>query len=122
MGYITRGKGVAVHARRCTNVPGLLVNRERVVDVEWMKGQEDEAYAVSLHVLVEDRPGALADITQAIANIKTNIRDARATVNADGRGEITITVEIFDMKHLDRAINAVKGVEGVIDVERIDKA
>jgi GTP pyrophosphokinase len=82
VGYITRGKGVAVHARRCPNVPGLLVNRERVADVEWMKGQGEEAYSVTLHVLVEDRPGALAAVTQSIADIKTNIRDARATVNA----------------------------------------
>ncbi len=122
VGYITRGKGVAVHARRCPNVPGLMVNRERVADVEWMKGGEEEAYSVTLHVLVEDRPGALAAVTQSIANIKTNIRDARATVNADGRGEITITVEIFDMKHLDRVTGAVKTVPGVIDVERIDKS
>lgn len=118
VGYITRGKGVAVHARQCPNVPSLMVNRERVVDVEWMKGEEGEAYAVPLQVIVEDRPGALADVTQAIAAIKTNIRDARASVNANGQGELTFTVEIMDLKHLERVISAIKAVAGVIDVER----
>ncbi|HXF04182.1 MAG TPA: bifunctional (p)ppGpp synthetase/guanosine-3',5'-bis(diphosphate) 3'-pyrophosphohydrolase [Blastocatellia bacterium] len=121
IGYITRGKGVAVHARRCTNVPGLMVNRERIIPVEWMKGGDQEPYAVPLHVTVEDRPGVLAEITSAIASIKTNIRDARARTTPDGRGEIRITVEIFDLKHLQRIIAAIKAVEGVIDVERAER-
>jgi len=118
IGYITRGKGVAVHAKHCSNVPSLTVNRERIVDVEWLKGDEDQAYAVPLQVLVEDRPGALADVTLAIAGIKTNIRDASASVNSNGQGELTFTVEIMDLKHLERVISAIKSVEGVIDVER----
>ena len=121
VGYITRGKGVAVHARRCTNVPGLMVNRERIIPVEWMKGSDQEPYAVPLHVTVEDRPGVLAEITSAIASIKTNIRDARARTTPDRRGEIRITVEIFDLKHLERIIGAIKAVEGVIDVERAER-
>jgi GTP pyrophosphokinase len=118
IGYVTRGKGVAVHAVHCSNVPGLKVNRERIVDVEWVKGEEGQAYAVPLQVLVEDRPGALADVTQAIAAIKTNIRDASANVNTNGQGELTFTVEIMDLKHLERVISAIKSVAGVIDVER----
>lgn len=118
IGYVTRGKGVAIHAVRCSNVPGLKVNRERIVDVEWVKGEEGQAYAVPLQVLVEDRPGALADVTQAIAAIKTNIRDASANVNTNGQGELTFTVEIMDLKHLERVISAIKSVAGIIDVER----
>ncbi len=121
VGYITRGRGVAVHARRCSNVPTLLVNRERIVEVEWTRGGESEPYAVPLYVVVEDRPGVLAGITSAIANIKTNIRDARARTTPDGRGEIRITVEIFDLKHLERIIRAIRSVDGVIDVEREER-
>ncbi len=121
IGYITRGKGVAVHARRCSNVPALLVNRERIVEVEWTRGEESEPYAVALYVVVEDRPGILAGITSAIANIKTNIRDARARTTSDGRGEIRLTVEIFDLKHLERVIRSIRSVEGVIDVEREER-
>jgi len=121
VGYITRGKGVAVHAKRCSNVPGLMVNRERIIPVEWMKGSGQEPYAVPLLVIVEDRQGVLAGIASAIAQIKTNIRDARARTTPDGRGEIKVTVEIFDLTHLERVIRAIKAVEGVIDVERMER-
>ncbi|MCS6804753.1 MAG: bifunctional (p)ppGpp synthetase/guanosine-3',5'-bis(diphosphate) 3'-pyrophosphohydrolase [Acidobacteriota bacterium] len=120
IGYITRGKGVAVHARRCTNVPSLTVDRERIIDVDWIKGENGLAYPVSLKILIDDRQGALADVTQAIAAIKTNIRDAHAGVNSDGRGELRFTVEITDLKHLQRVIKAIQAIAGVIDVERID--
>ncbi len=118
IGYITRGKGVSVHTRYCPNVRSLMVNKERIVDVEWIKGSSDESYAVPLQVFVEDRPGALAEVTQAIAAIHTNIRDARARVNDHGQGELTFTVEISDLKHLEKVIQAIKSVQGVIDVER----
>jgi GTP pyrophosphokinase len=121
IGYITRGKGVAVHARRCPNVPGLMANRERLLEVEWVKVDEGESYAVPLQVVVEDRQRMLADITLAIADIKANIRDAQAIVNANGKGELRFTIEIMDMNHLQRVMGAIKAVEGVIDVERLEK-
>ncbi len=118
IGYITRGKGVAIHAKRCSNVPSLTVDRDRIVDVDWMKGEEGQAYAVPLIVHIEDRKGALADVTQAIAAIKTNILGAHADVNHNGQGELAFTVEITDLKHLERVLKAIKSVPGVIDVER----
>lgn len=122
IGYITRGKGVAVHARRCKNAANLLVNRERIIDVEWgsAAGGAGTSYPVKLSVATEERQGMLAALTSAIADIKTNIRDARADVFDDGSARIDITVEIIDVKHLDRVISAIKGVQGVIDVDRAD--
>ncbi|MFN7945718.1 MAG: bifunctional (p)ppGpp synthetase/guanosine-3',5'-bis(diphosphate) 3'-pyrophosphohydrolase [Blastocatellia bacterium] len=122
IGYITLGKGVAVHAKRCRNAANLMINRDRIIEVDWVgadNGSPQAAYAVTLSVRTEDRTGMLAMLTNAIANIKTNIRDARASVLSDGSGRIDVTVEIMDMKHLERVISAVKGVEGVIDVERL---
>ncbi len=119
IGYITRGKGVAVHARRCKNAANLLVNRERIIEVEWGgKGLAALNDPVKLTVITEDRQGMLAALTAAIADIKTNIRDARAGVFDNGSAQIDITVEISDVKHLERVISALKGVDGVIDVER----
>jgi GTP pyrophosphokinase len=121
IGYITRGKGVAVHATRCRNASNLMVNRDRVIQVDWYgdKSTPQTAYPVKLSVSVEDRQGMLALLTQAIANIKTNIRDARANVFTNGSARIDLTVDILDMKHLDRVVGALRGVEGVIDVERL---
>ena len=120
IGYITLGKGVAVHAKRCRNAANLMVNRDRIIEVNWLGADNgaQTAYAVTLSVRTEDRTGMLAMLTNAIANIKTNIRDARASVLSDGCGQIDVTVEIADLKHLERVISALKGVDGVIDVER----
>ena len=60
-----------------------------------------------------------ADVTQAIAGVGTNILDIRASVDAEGHGRLVITAEIFDLKHLEKIISAVKAVKGVIDVERM---
>lgn len=122
IGYITLGKGVAVHARRCKNATNLMVNRERIVDVDWVgaDGVPASTYAVKLAVTTEDRQGMLAALTLAIANIKTNIRDARANVFNNGSARIDLTVDITDVKHLERVISAIKGVDGVIDVERLN--
>lgn len=118
IGYITRGKGVAVHNITCPNAKNLMVNRERTIEVEWMKDDTQSSYSVTISVLTENRQGLLADLTTAISNIKTDIRDARAAVLPDGHGVVDITAEIYDVKHLERVIKAVKSVEGVLEVER----
>ncbi|MBS1810489.1 MAG: bifunctional (p)ppGpp synthetase/guanosine-3',5'-bis(diphosphate) 3'-pyrophosphohydrolase [Acidobacteria bacterium] len=120
IGYITQGKGVAVHARRCKNAANLMINPERIVDVDWVGSEStaNSSYAVKLVVTTEDRQGMLADLTLAIANIKTNIRDVHTDIFNNGSARIDVTVEISDVKHLDRVIGAIKGVSGVIDVER----
>jgi len=122
VGYITRGKGVAVHASRCKNVQQLMVNPERIVAVEWAGKSEHAAYAVKLLAVTENRTGIIAGITSAISDMKTGIRDARASVASDERGHIEVTVEVFDVKHLDKVIRAVRGVPGVLDVERLQGA
>jgi guanosine-3',5'-bis(diphosphate) 3'-pyrophosphohydrolase len=123
VGYITRGKGVAVHARRCTNVQQLMVNPERVVEVEWADaGAGEAAYAVRLLAVTENRTGMIADVTNAIKDIKTNIRASNASVSPDDRGRIEVTVEVFDLKHLDKVMSSIRKVPGVLDVERIHGA
>ena len=122
VGYVTRGKGVAVHARRCKNVEQLMINPERIVEVEWAGKPDSVAYAVKLLAVTENRNGMLAGITAAISDMKTGIRDARATVAADNRGRVEVTVEVFDVKHLDKVMRSVRNVPGVLDVERMNGA
>ena len=124
IGYITRGKGVGVHATRCKNAANLMVNRERVIEVAWMTDKAQNPYAVKLAVVTEDRTGQLAALTNTIANIKTNIRNASTddeTLN-DGTRRIDLTVDVNDLQHLERVVSALKGVEGVIEVERLNAA
>jgi guanosine-3',5'-bis(diphosphate) 3'-pyrophosphohydrolase len=121
VGYITRGKGVSVHSAVCPNVVNLLYDPERRIEVEWDKGTDTSPYTVRLSLQVEDRKGILADVTSKIAGINTNIRNVEATSDADQRGRIDITIEISDLKHLQKVIKSLKSVDGVVDVERASR-
>jgi GTP pyrophosphokinase len=117
VGYITRGKGVSVHSAKCPNVLNLLYDPERRIDVEWDKGGDVAPYTVRLSMSVEDRKGILAELSSKIAGINTNITNLEATTG-DARGRIEMTVEIQDMKHLEKVIKSIRAVEGVLQVER----
>ncbi len=119
VGYITRGKGVSVHAATCPNVLNLLYDPERRIDVEWDKaGADGTPYVVRLTVQVEDRKGILAEVSSKIAGINTNIKNLEATTGDDRRARIDMTVEISDLKHLEKVIKSLRGVKGVLDVAR----
>jgi guanosine-3',5'-bis(diphosphate) 3'-pyrophosphohydrolase len=118
VGYITRGKGVSVHSAICPNVINLMYDPERRIDVEWDKDDDPAKYIVRLSIQVEDRKGILADISAKIAGIDTNIKNVDATSNGDNRGNIRMTVEISDMKHLEKVIKSLRTIKGVVDVER----
>jgi guanosine-3',5'-bis(diphosphate) 3'-pyrophosphohydrolase len=117
VGYVTRGKGVSVHSANCPNVLNLQYAPERRIDVEWDKASDNAPYTVRLTMEVEDRRGILADLSARIADINTNITNIEAKTG-DQRGRIDMTVEIQDLKHLEKVIKSLRGVEGVIGVER----
>jgi GTP pyrophosphokinase len=119
VGYISRGKGVSVHSASCPNVVNLLYDPERRIDVEWDdKGGAEARYTVRLTMQVEDRKGILADVSAKVADINTNIRSVEATTDEDHRGRIDMTVEIDDLKHLEKVMKSLRRVEGVLGVER----
>jgi GTP diphosphokinase / guanosine-3',5'-bis(diphosphate) 3'-diphosphatase len=117
IGYITRGKGVSVHAQSCKNVANLFYDPQRRIAVEWDRGGES-AYEVRIGVGVEDRPGVLAAITALLAGMSTDIRDAQVRTFDDKTANIDLTLRILDLKHLERVVKSIRGVAGVIDVER----
>jgi GTP diphosphokinase / guanosine-3',5'-bis(diphosphate) 3'-diphosphatase len=117
VGYITRGKGVSVHSQTCPNVVNLMYDPERRIAVEWDEGG-DSAYEVRISVNVEDRPGLLAAITGVLAGMKTDIRDAQARTFDDRTASIDLTLRIQDLKHLEKVVKSIRGVSGVLDVER----
>ena len=119
IGYITRGKGVSVHSAHCTNVINLQYDPERRIDVEWDKGTDVAPYTVRLTMQVEDRKGMIAELSSRIANINTNIITLEASTRAeDHHARIEMTVEIQDVKHLEKVIKSIRGVAGVVAVER----
>jgi GTP pyrophosphokinase len=122
VGYITRGKGVSVHSATCPNVVNLLYDPERRIDVEWDKTDAVARYTVKLTMEVEDRKGLLAAVSAKIANINTNIKNMEARTDEGAHARIDVTVEITDLKHLEKVIKSLRGVEGVLGVERAGRA
>ena len=117
VGYITRGKGIAVHSKHCTNVQNLMYDSNRRIDVEWM-GPKSSLYSVKLAMQTEDRQGMLADITATIAGVHSNIQNIEARTG-DKRANIDVIVDIVDVEHMEKIMSSLKKIEGVYQVERV---
>ncbi len=116
LGYITRGRGVSVHSESCPNVRNLLYDPERRIQVAWA-GAGGAAHAVELDVVVDDRPGLLADLTKAIAGEGSNIRRIEAK-SEDRQGYVSVALEISDAKHLEKILTRLRALSGVREVVR----
>ena len=121
VGYVTRGKGVSVHAASCPNVVNLFYDPARRIDVVWDKAKEESTFTVCLTIQVEDRRGMIADVTSRLADRRINILKVEASANEDQHGQINVTFDISDMQHLQRVIKVVRAVAGVLEVERVHR-
>ncbi len=122
VGYVTRGKGVAVHSQNCTNVQNLMYEVERKIDVEWARSA-GAPFPVKVTVLTEDRPGMLSQITTSLFNEQTNIRslETRADdIHNTAGAIIDMTIEVKDKKQLERIVTAIRRISGVRDIERVN--
>jgi len=121
VGYVTRGKGVAVHSVNCSNVMNLMYEPERKIEVEWARDDEaPTSYQVKLTVSCDDRFGMLKQITAVISDTKTNIRNIEARTS-NGQANVDVVLDIADLKHLENIINGVRKIPGVHDVQRLQK-
>jgi len=118
VGYITRGKGVSVHSVTCPNVTNLLYTADRRIDVEWDRSADQGGYTVDVALAVEDRKGLLAEISAKIADVNTNITNIEAKTHDGHLDRIDMTLEIRDVKHLDKVLQSIRKVSGVLGVER----
>ncbi len=118
VGYVTRGKGVAVHSKMCPNVQSLMYDVERKIEVEWARAAED-AFPVRIVVHTDDRPGMLNQLTSVLSGENTNIRslEAKTELDHDG-GVVEMTVDVRDKKQLEKLVSAMRRISGVRDVER----
>ena len=121
VGYITRGKGVAVHSVNCPNVTNLLYEPERKIDVEWARDESTPtAYPVKLTVFCDDRFGMLKSITGVIGDAKSNIRNIAAHT-ANSQASVEIVLDISDLKHMEQIIVGLRKIPGVHEVQRLQK-
>lgn len=115
VGYITRGRGVAIHAARCHNLRRLQLSADRLVKVEWGSSQ-GASYAVPLNVSFDDRPGMLAAITQTVNGEDANIRSCQMASRDRHRGAADLIIDIRGREHLSRVFGALRKIPGVTGV------
>jgi GTP pyrophosphokinase len=133
IGYVTRGKGVAVHARSCPNVQNLLYESDRRINVEWARIVPHDSsngngntprpvtYPVKLTILCDDRPGMLKEFTAIISDDHTNIRGVDSKSDNEGGAVVEFIVEAEDVRHLTKLVTNLRKVDGVRDVQRAQK-
>jgi GTP pyrophosphokinase len=126
IGYVTRGKGVAVHARSCPNVQNLLYESDRRIAVEWSRVGDQIAgrpqrYPVKITVFCDDRAGMLKELTAVISDDNTNIRGVEIRQDPSGEAIVEFVVEAEDMHHLNRMVLGLRRVAGVRAVQRTQK-
>ena len=121
VGFITRGFGVSIHKRSCSNVPkdfSQAPEPERWVRAHWA-GEVKEEFKSTLHIVATDRSGLLADVTQQLFNMhifihSLNSREVKNSENA----VISATITINGLSHLQTVIDRLQKIKGVISIDR----
>jgi GTP pyrophosphokinase len=119
VGFITRGRGLTVHARDCLTVAKNVLDRERLVAVEWEAGESTKRPVRIAVYIGRDRPGLLAEITSAISSRQGNIIKAEITVTEDRKGLNYFVVEVDDLRQLQDIMQAIREVRDIANVERV---
>jgi len=120
-GFVTRGRGVAIHTRDCPNLGVQAVDRDRLIDVEW-KTAGEETHPVSIRVIAKDKQGLLASITAVLSAEKVNIRSLDSGRMRDMTAYFNFMVEVNSKKHLEGIVRKLRLLTGVIDVQRSSRA
>ena len=118
LGFVTKGGGVSVHRRDCTNAGSLQTQPERVLEVEWAPTSQS-TFLVNIQVEALDRARLLSDITMVLSDAHVNILSASLSTTRDRVAKSRFTFEMGDASHLDSVLRTVRGVPGVFDAYRV---
>jgi len=126
VGYVTRGKGVAVHARSCPNVQNLLYESDRRIAVEWSHLDNQSAgrpqrYPVKITVACDDRAGMLKELIAVLSDDNSNISGVDIRKDESGEAIVELVAEAEDVRHLNRMVLGLRRVPGVRAVQRTQK-
>ena len=120
IGFITRGHGVSIHKRDCTNVPKDIINcaePARWVNAFWNSNVKEE-YKATLQLTCLSRVGLMAEVAMQVANMRVNITSISTHDMKDGRTIIELTVNVSGIDHLKNLIQRIEKVDGILSVER----
>ena len=117
-GYITRGRGLTIHAVDCPNFQSLEWEHSRLVKVEW-DGDVDGSHSVDVSVLTLDRPGVLAKVSSGISQCKANITKAEISTREDQKAVLDFVIEVKNTAHLELILQEIQRVDGILSAKRV---
>ncbi len=120
IGFITRGHGVSIHKRDCTNVPKDLMNcaePARWVNAYWNQNVRED-YKATLQLTCLSRVGLMAEVAVQVANMRVNITSISTHDMKDGRTIVELTVNVSGLDHLKNLITRIEKIDGILSVER----
>lgn len=117
VGYITRGRGVSIHRKDCTNIADMAQDG-RLIDVAWATTERSE-YNAELQVEATDKPGLFMDITRLLLEMNIKLKAINARTSKDTTAIINLTVEISDRQQLDKVMKQLRKLPEVREVFRV---
>jgi GTP pyrophosphokinase len=125
VGYVTRGKGVAVHARSCPNVENLLYESDRRIAVEWSHvdktAGKPQRYPVKITVFCDDHAGILKELINVLSDDNSNISGVDIRHDENGGAVVELIAEAEDVRQLNHMVLGLRRVSGVHSVQRTQK-
>ncbi|WP_294907766.1 bifunctional (p)ppGpp synthetase/guanosine-3',5'-bis(diphosphate) 3'-pyrophosphohydrolase [uncultured Ruminococcus sp.] len=121
IGYITRGYGVSIHKRNCTNVPKDISKSEepeRWVSCYW-EDETGDAFRSTLQITATDRTGLLADVTIKLSNMHIFIHSLNSRELKDGKAVVTATIDVMGRNHLRGVISKLSDINGIEEIKRL---
>ncbi|MCZ6513247.1 MAG: bifunctional (p)ppGpp synthetase/guanosine-3',5'-bis(diphosphate) 3'-pyrophosphohydrolase [Nitrospinae bacterium] len=118
IGYITRGRGVSIHSVDCPSMMSLAGETERLVEVEWDTSHKT-LFPARISIVTEDKPGLLAKISSTVSECGVNMTRANVQTSTLKRAYFDLSLEILDLDHLNRTLDTLRQLPGVIHVERV---
>lgn len=118
VGFVTRGKGISIHRPSCKNFAEMQAKApERVIQTAWGEQADETVFPVDIFVLAGDRHGLLRDVSEIFSREKINVIGVH-TQSAKGHARMSFTAEIASTEHLQKALNMIREVSGVLEAKR----
>lgn len=116
IGFVSRGRGIIVHKSDCSNIPALLKENERLLDVDW-DVDRNQQFLAQIKILGQERKNFLKDVVEVISSTNTNIISIDGSVD-DTIIHVSLVLQVGNLNHLSRIITKIQSVQGIISVER----
>ena len=116
IGFVSRGRGIIIHKSDCSNIPALLKENERLLDVDWDVDRHQQ-FLAQIKIMGQERKNFLKDIVEIVSSTNTNIVSIDGNVD-DTIIHVSLVLQVGNLNHLSRIISKIQSVRGIISVER----